>query len=107
MLKIANHNKSITAYYWLIHKPYTILYKMSRKLIKLKTVQNMIEDTPNSNFSSQPKYKHASLGRDRKVREGECDHLTLMVVVDVPVDLKLLLRLQACPRRLLLWTGIE
>ena len=43
---------------------------MSRQLIKLKTVQNMIEDTPNSNFSSQPKYKHASLGRDRKVREG-------------------------------------
>ena len=30
----------------------------------------MIDDTPNSNFSSQPKYKHASLGRERKVREG-------------------------------------
>ena len=32
---------------------------MSRQLIKLKTVQNMIKDTPNSNFSSQLKYKHA------------------------------------------------
>ena len=40
---------------------------MSRQLIKLKTVQDMIEDTHNSNFSSQPKYKHASL--DRKARE--------------------------------------
>ena len=40
---------------------------MSRQLIKLKTIQNMIEDTPNSSFSSQSKYKHASL--DRKARE--------------------------------------
>ena len=31
------------------------LYKMSRQLIKLKTRQKMIEDTPNSNFSSQLK----------------------------------------------------
>ena len=28
------------------------LYKMSRQLIKLKTRQKMIEDTPNSKFSS-------------------------------------------------------
>ena len=68
MLNIADHNKSITAYYWLIHESYTILYKMSRQLIKLKTVQNMIEDTLNSNFSSQPKYKHASLDRNARER---------------------------------------
>ena len=70
MLKTTEHDKSITAYYWLIHESYTILYKMSRQLIKLKTRQNMIEDTPNSNFSSQPKYEHVSTARDRKVKEG-------------------------------------
>ena len=42
---------------------------MSRQLIKLKTRQNMIEDTPCSNFSSQPKYKQVSTGRDQKSKK--------------------------------------
>ena len=43
---------------------------MSRQLVKLKTRQNMIEDTPNSNFSSQPKYKHVSLVGIGKLEKG-------------------------------------